>query len=179
MSRLRGLRRHPFLVVWLTVVWVALWGSATAANVLGGLAVSTALLVLLPAPELAPRARVRPLALLGLLGFFAVELVRATAVVAWQVLRIGRPLRQAVVAVELPGASDRMLTLVANAVSLTPGTLTLEVDRARSTLYVHALDVDGPDGAEAVRAAARRLRELAARAVPAREDAAVQEGVRA
>ncbi|HWH28871.1 MAG TPA: Na+/H+ antiporter subunit E [Mycobacteriales bacterium] len=181
MSAVERLTRSPAMLGWLTVVWVGLWGSVTVANVLGGLAVAAVLLVLLPVPQRPDQGRVRLLPLLRFVGFFAVELVRASAVVVWQVLRGGRP-RQAVLAVPAAGSSDRLLTLVANAVSLTPGTLTLEVDRERSVLYVHALDVGGPDGVERARRSIQRLERLAVLAVgtdEARQRVAGQGEVRA
>jgi multicomponent Na+:H+ antiporter subunit E len=164
-SRAAHVGRHPALVGWLALVWVGLWGSVTVANVLGGLVVAVALLWLLPLPEDAEPGRVRPGALLRFVAFFAVELVKASLIVVWQVLRPRGELRQAVLAVDAVGASDRLLTLVANAISLTPGTLTLEVDRERSILYVHALDVGGPEGVERARRSIERLERLAILAI--------------
>jgi multicomponent Na+:H+ antiporter subunit E len=159
MRRLTG---HLGLLAWLTVVWVALWGSLTAANVLGGLAVAAALLLLLPLPEVEREGAPRPVALLHLLGFFLWELVKASFTVVWQVLRPGAALRQAVVAVPITSTSDRLLTLLANAVSLTPGTLALEVDRPRAVLYVHVLDLGGQaGGADDVRRDIQQLERLA------------------
>ena len=145
MSRLRA---HPWLVLWLTAVWVGLWGSVSAANVLGGLAVAVLLVGSLSLQPVPRTGDLRPLAALRFVGSFARDLVRASVQVAVLVVHPRRELRQAVVAARVPGASDALLTLLANAISLTPGTLTLEIDRPRSTLYVHALDV-GP-GAHAV-----------------------------
>lgn len=163
MSRLRG---HPYLVLWLTAVWVGLWGTITPANVLGGLAVAVVLVATLPLNEVESEGVVRPLAVLRFLGFFARDLVRASAEVAVLVLHPRRQLRQAVVAVDVRGESDRLLTLLANAISLTPGTLTLEVDRPRSILYVHALDVGpGAQGVERLRADILRVEALAVLAV--------------
>jgi multicomponent Na+:H+ antiporter subunit E len=179
VSRLGGAARHPLLIAWLTLVWVGLWGSVTAANVLGGLAVSVAILAALPLPDAAEPGRVRPAALVRFLAFFAVELVKASLIVTWQVLRPGGELRQAVLAVDAVGASDRLLTLVANAISLTPGTLTLEVDRERSVLYVHALDVGGPEGVERARRSIEQLERLAILAIGTPEClAALEESVR-
>ncbi len=162
----RRVSGHLPLVGWLTVVWVGLWGSVTPANVLGGLAVGAGLVVLLPLTEVPTQGLVRPLALLRFLGFFAVDLVRASLSVVALVLRPRLELRQAVVAVPVRGASDRLLTLLANAISLTPGTLTLEVDRPRATLYVHVLDVGGgPDAVERFRASILHLERLAILAV--------------
>lgn len=159
MRRVTG---HLGLLGWLTAVWVALWGSVTAANVLGGLVLACVLLVLLPLPEAPHRAGVRPLALLRFALVFAWELVRASATVVVQVLRPRASLRQGVVAVPVVASSDRILTLLANAVSLTPGTLSLEVDRTRRVLYVHVLDVGARPGAvDDVRRGIVRLERLA------------------
>ena len=156
------MRRVP-LVLWLTVVWVGLWGSVTAANVLGGVAVALLLVTALPLTEVPTAAVVRPLALLRFLAFFAFDLVRSSLQVAALVLAPRRELRQAVVAVPVRGASDSLLTLLANAISLTPGTLTLEVDRPGSTLYVHVIDVG--EGVDAVRADLLHVERLAILAV--------------
>lgn len=169
MTTLRGVRRHPFILLWLTVVWVGLWGSLTAANVLGGLAVAAVLLALLPLAQAPSQGWVRWPALLRYLVFFALELVRASLIVVWQVLRPGGELRQAVIAVDAMGASDRLLTVVANSISLTPGTLTLEVDRERSILYVHVLDVSGPEGVERARRSIEHLERLAILALGSQE----------
>ena len=150
-------------MLWLTVVWVGLWGSVTAANVLGGVAVALLLATALPLTEVPTAAVVRPLALLRFLAFFVVDLVRSSLQVAALVLGPRRALRQAVVAVPVRGASDSLLTLLANAISLTPGTLTLEVDRPGSTLYVHVIDVG--EGVDAVRADLLHIERLAILAV--------------
>ena len=164
------MRRSPSrswpLVLWLTVVWVGLWGSVSAANVLGGLALALLLVAVLPLADVPDRAVVSPVALARFAGRFAVDLVVSSLQVVVLALRPQLQLRQAVIAVPVRGASDQLLTLLADAISLTPGTLTLEVDRPRSTLYVHVLDVGpGPDAVERVRAEILDLERLAIRAV--------------
>lgn len=159
-------RPSRVLVLWLTAVWVGLWGSITAANVLGGLALALLMLVLLPQPEGGARGVVRPVAVLRFAGRFLVDLCVSSAQVLVLALRPRLRLRQAVVAVRVPGASDGLLTLLGNAISLTPGTLTVDVDRSRSTLYVHALDVgDRPDAVERLRASLQAQARAAVRAV--------------
>lgn len=151
------------LVLWLTVVWVGLWGSLTFANVLGGLAVAVVLVAVLPLPSVPDQAVVKPVALLRFAGYFFVELVTASAQVVALALRPRLRPNQAVVAVQVRGASDPLLTLLANAISLTPGTVTLEVDRPTTTLFVHVLDVGtDPDGVDRVR---RDILELERRAI--------------
>lgn len=161
--------RYPGLLAWLTAVWVALWGQLSAANVLGGLAVAALLLVLLPvdpaggdAPGRVRTGRVRPVGLLRLAAVFLVELVVASGQVSVLALRPGLRLRPAVLALPVHGSGDRLLTLVADAITLTPGTLTLEVDRDRSLLHVHVLHLPNRPGAQArVRRSMQRLERAA------------------
>ena len=170
MKRLTG---HLTMLAWLTLVWVLLWGTLTAANVLGGLALGIALLVLLPVDEVPRHGRLRPVALVRFLAVFLWELVKASVVVVLQVLRPRAQLRQAVIAVPVIATTDRLLTLVANAVSLTPGTLTLEVDRDTRTMYVHVLNVAGEsEGVEDERRAIVRLERLAILAIGSAESRA-------
>jgi multicomponent Na+:H+ antiporter subunit E len=170
----RGLRRvtaHWHLALWLTVVWVGLWGDLTPANVLGGIVVSVVLLVALPLPTARQAGRVRPVAALRLAGRFALDLVTANVVVAWQVLRVatglGPPLRQGVVGYTMRTRSERLITTVANMISLTPGTLTVEIDRDDVVIYVHSLDLDSP---EALRAEVRALESRVIRALGSDEE---------
>ena len=154
------------MVAWLTLVWVGLWGSVSAANVLGGLAVAVVLLWLLrpgPAPA---RAVVAPVALLRFTIRFFVDLVVSSLQVVQLVVRPRMHLRQGVVAVRVPDASETLLTVLADAISLTPGTLTVDVDQSRSTLYVHALDVgDGPSAVEELRTGLLDQARAAVRAI--------------
>ena len=152
-------------VLWLTAVWVGLWGSVSAANVLGGLAVAVVLVRLLPVPREPDRAVVRVVPLLRFAARFAVDLVVSSGQVVVLAVRPRTRLRSAVVAVRVRAASDTLLTVLADAISLTPGTLTIEVDRRRSTLYVHVLDVGGgPDAVDRVR---RSVEEQGRRVVEA------------
>jgi multicomponent Na+:H+ antiporter subunit E len=156
---------RALLTAWLLVVWIALWGQATTANVLGGLAVALAV-QLVPRPRHDTRVAFRPLAALRFLVYFAGQLVTASTVVAIEVATRRTRINTGIVAVPLRGASDALVTLVADAVTLTPGTLTLEVRRDPPTLYVHVLHLDD---VEQVRRSIRRTEVLAVRAFGTRE----------
>ena len=161
MSRVR-----PVLVGWLVVVWVALWGDLTFANLASGVLVAVLLTVFLPATGDRGRttqegARIHPLAALHFAGWFAWKLVEANVVVAWEVLTPRNRINEGVVAVPLHGVSDGLTTLVASCVSLTPGTLVLDLDRDPLVLYVHVLHLRTM---EEVRAEVQTLEHLAIRA---------------
>jgi multicomponent Na+:H+ antiporter subunit E len=82
----------------------------------------------------------RPWRILRLAAIFLYELVVSAATVAWLVLRPGLRFESAIVAVPLDARHDLGITLFANLISLTPGTLSIDVSDDRSTLYVHAMD---------------------------------------
>lgn len=167
--------RAAAVVAWSSLVWVALWGELTPANVLWGAVIGAATLGLVPVRHRPHRVPVRVL-LMARFGLeFLWALVRASAVVAWEVVTPGSTIREGIVAVPLRTTSPGLMTLLANSVSLTPGTLTLEVRRDPPTLYVHVLHLHS---VEDVREDIHRLEELAMAAFghPPSERAAATEG---
>lgn len=74
-----------------------------------------------------------------LVGVFLRELVLSSLRVAWEALTPGYGMEAGIICVPLDVKSDLAVTLFANLVSLTPGTLSLEVAENRKCLYVHAM----------------------------------------
>lgn len=98
-----------------------------------------------PTTPVARTARAAPYALLYLGAFFA-ELITANVDVARRVLLPSMPIDPAVVEVPLRVKSDAAITTIANSITLTPGTLTMDYNRDSNTLYVHSIDGSDPDG---------------------------------
>jgi multicomponent Na+:H+ antiporter subunit E len=135
------LRHQLPLLVWLVLVWILLWGTWSWANVLSGTAVALAVTLLLPLPAVVGGPRVRPLPLIRFVGHFLVDLVLSGAQVAWRALRPGGVQQGAIVRVQLRADSDLLLTAVAEAISLVPGSLVLDLDRQERLIAVHLLHV--------------------------------------
>lgn len=139
-------RRLPTLVG-LVLMWMALWGTVSPANLLTGVLVAVA--VMLFADQIQPRPvqHLHPAAALKYVRTFAVQLIVANWQVVKAVLRPG-DIRPGILAMPLHHASDAVVTLVANSITLTPGTLTVGTDRRDdiAILYVHALDLADADG---------------------------------
>ncbi|TKT83033.1 sodium:proton antiporter [Aquamicrobium sp. LC103] len=76
-----------------------------------------------------------------LVALFFKELALSVRDVTITVLRPRRPLRSAIVAVPLDLKSGEGITLLANMITLTPGTTSLHVSEDRSKLYVHVMNV--------------------------------------
>lgn len=132
-------RRTLGAMAWGILVWCALWSDLSIANVLWGAVLTAATLWLLPLAGTRNDVAIRPLAALRFAGWFSWALVRASAVVAWEVVTPTNDINEGIVAVPLSSGAPGLMTLIANTVSLTPGTLTLEVRQHPPTIYVHVL----------------------------------------
>lgn len=88
-------------------------------------------------------------AALRLIGVFLVDVVAANLVVARQILGSPARLRPGFLEVPLDLPDPFLATLLGSIVSLTPGTVSVEIDRARRVLLVHALHVEDAGAAVA------------------------------
>ena len=95
--------------------------------------------------SLARRAVRWLVAVVLLVVWFAWELLLSNIRLAADVLRPRMRMRPGIVAVPLDARTDLEVVLLSNLVTLTPGTLTLDVSPDRRTLYVHAMFVTSPE----------------------------------
>lgn len=164
--------RVPVLLVWFVVLWESLWGRFTWANLLSGVLVSVGLVLLVKLPDSNftsyGATRIRPVRSLWFLAYFLVKVVQANVILAWEVVTPGNTIEPGILAIPLRDCSDALVTLIANAFTLTPGSLSIEVTRdsgtndgGAATIYVHVLHLHDP---EQVRDDLYRLAELAVRA---------------
>ena len=71
-------------------------------------------------------------------GYFFWELVVANFRVTVDVLTPRHRFRPRIIAVPMAARSDLEILILGNLISLTPGTLTVDVNREKGILYVHA-----------------------------------------
>jgi multicomponent Na+:H+ antiporter subunit E len=132
---------RTWVLCWLILVWILLWGNVSAANILSGLAIALVITLLLPLPTVPIEGRVHPLSLLRLALVVAGYLVLSSVQLAWLAVKPGPPPLSAVLRAHLAIKSDLVLALAVNIVNLTPGTIVLEIDQVRRMIYVHVIDV--------------------------------------
>lgn len=126
----------------LILVWVLLWRDFSIGSFLGGAVVAFVI-------ELTRRsvARPRPVRLAALARFavyYLAALIRTNARVAWEVATpLQDDIDEAIVRIPLTVDSPQAALLVANAVTFTPGTLTIELSGEPLTLYAHVLHFEG------------------------------------
>lgn len=148
-ARTSGLRLPTLL--WLTLVWVAMWGELSLFNVLAGFLVAVLVCLVFPLPSLRMHLHVRPLRLVWLVLYFVADVVKASIQVSWTTLQFRRQPLNAVIEVDLRTPSDFVLTLVAEMTSLVPGSLVVEARRSTHTLYLHVLDARDQAGVDKMR----------------------------
>ncbi|MFN8021600.1 MAG: Na+/H+ antiporter subunit E [Acidimicrobiales bacterium] len=146
--------------VTLLVLWVALQGELTVGNVVGGLAVIGAMWLLFP-PARRTTHRVHPVAVVAFVARLLFDLVVSSITVARAVAR-PTPSRTAatVVSVPLETGSRLVSSIVANAITLTPGTMTVDVhtEGGRQVLDVHVLgEFEHDEFVESIAALERRV----------------------
>lgn len=155
-----------YLYVLLAALWMALNEQYTLGGFIFGLGLAILVMSLLRSINVAtpPISLVRVGKGVQLVGYFLWELVLANVRMVPEVFRPTKELRPGIVAIPLSLTEESHIALLANLVSLTPGTLSLYVSDDHSTLYVHVLRLPsgGPEVVvkEIKQGFERRIREV-------------------
>ncbi|MFB6092271.1 MAG: Na+/H+ antiporter subunit E [Haloquadratum sp.] len=147
-------RRWPLVGVLLAVLWLFVRGVALTPvrlaeefviGLLAGLLVAYVLRRFYATTTGRPRTpRAIPYAI-AYLSVFVRELLTANVDVAWRVLAPSMPIEPRVIEIPLRVESDFAITTIANSITLTPGTLTMDYDDETNTLFVHSIDGSDPE----------------------------------
>ncbi len=124
----------------LALVWAALTGSFTLPNFALGLLLGWLALYLVREQLEMRRGTYRGGKILSLALLFIKELILSGWRVATLVTSPKMELRPGIFAYPLSVVQDFEITLLANLITLTPGTLSVDVSEDRTTLFVHAID---------------------------------------
>ncbi|MFF2275830.1 Na+/H+ antiporter subunit E [Agromyces sp. NPDC058126] len=139
VSRWRSVWRQLPLLVALLVLWLLLWDHIDALSIVTGLVLAIAVTRALYLPPVLLSGRFNPWRglLLGLR--MMVDVVFASLqVAAFSIWPWWKPMNSIIV-VQLHTRSDLVTTLTAEAISVVPGTVVVDIDRERGLLYLHAL----------------------------------------
>lgn len=127
----------------LALIWIAVSGDFSGSGLLSGFVLGYIILgiTLREVPAFAAYVRRVPKIIL-FVGYFLRELFKSNLRVAWDVVTPTHYMKPGVIAVPLDAKTDGEIALVANLISLTPGTLTLDVSSDRRVLYIHVMYLD-------------------------------------
>jgi multicomponent Na+:H+ antiporter subunit E len=129
----------------LALAWMGMVEDFTPQTMLVGFALGFLILFLTRRVAGGPYYMIKVGQALELLLFTLWELILANLRVAHDVLTPRHYSRPGVIGIPLDARSDAEITLLANLITLTPGTLSLDVSTDRSTLYIHIMYIDNDD----------------------------------
>ncbi|HEX2227120.1 MAG TPA: Na+/H+ antiporter subunit E [Candidatus Binatia bacterium] len=126
----------------LAFIWAAVTGRFNLSNVVVGMILGYAVLFVAQ-PLMGPSSYFRRIHhALAFAAFYIWQLIIANLRVASDVLTPGARARPGVLAIPLEASSDAEITMLANLITLTPGSVSLDVSSDRRFLYLHAMYID-------------------------------------
>lgn len=143
----------------LAVIWMALQRSVTLADFVVGFALGFGIIALTQralfdrvadtaAVQRPPEIGSYPLQtwrIISFVGFALWSIVKSNIDVARIVIRPRLNIKPGIIAIPLDVKSEAGITILANLITLTPGTVTLDVSSDRRTIYVHCIDIQDAD----------------------------------
>ena len=126
----------------LALTWAALTGLFTWSNVLIGFIVSYPVLFMAQRSAGASTYFRQLARVLSFAAFYLWELILANLRVAYDVMRPTHRMRPGILAIPLDARTDIEITMLANLITLTPGSVSLDVSSDRRFLYLHAMYID-------------------------------------
>jgi len=94
---------------------------------------------------------------------FLWECLKANIDVAYRVLHPNMPIKPGIVKVKTGLKTDTALTFLANSITLTPGTMTVDIDRDNGILYIHWINVSDKEIQKTTEIIAERFERILAK----------------
>lgn len=133
----------------LTISWVVVSGSFTLLNFLFGFVLSIFALWLIRGEVGSQGYFTKSYKIISLFLLFMYELVNSAWRVMILVLSPNMNIKPGIFAFPLSLENDMEIALLANMITLTPGTLSVDVSEDKKYIYVHAIDASDPEAAKA------------------------------
>lgn len=134
---------YPALNIIFTLVWAGLLGEISTATLVSGFIVSYGLLYWITRGRPGHDAYFGRVPRLVRFAFYYMwEMFKSNAIIAYDVLTPTHHMKPGVIGIPLDARTDLEITVLANLITMTPGTLSLDVSPDRRTLYVHAMYIN-------------------------------------
>jgi len=133
------------LNILLAIAWAALTGKFEPINLAFGLGLGFAVLWFITPNRHLNSYFVRSLRVIEFIFFFIFEIIKANLRLAITVLSPHMKLRPAVVAFPLSLKTEAGIIFLANLITLTPGTLSLDISGDRQVLFIHTIFLENPE----------------------------------
>lgn len=132
----------------LALAWAMLNGEINSINLIVGFVIGYIILfvtgrALGPSPYLGKISRI-----IRFVFFFLWELFKSNLKVAQDVITPQDYMKPRIIAIPLDAKTDAQITLLANLITLTPGTLSLDVSSDKRVLYIHVMYAEDAEAAQ-------------------------------
>lgn len=125
--------------VLLTIIWVALTGSFAYLNFIFGFMISFFVMWIISHDTDDRKYFTIAFKVVGFFFYFLYEFFKATIQVAFEVMTRKFQMKPGIVKMPLDAKTDLEITILSNLISLTPGTLVLDVSEDKKVMYVHGM----------------------------------------
>ncbi|HJP13599.1 MAG TPA: Na+/H+ antiporter subunit E [Nitrospinota bacterium] len=133
------------LALSISVIWLLLKGDGSPGNFFVGLILAMILIYFLRRTYHQERSFRR----VGDIAHFLINFTRELIVANIQVLKIVLSprisIRPGIIAFKTECKTPLGITLLANSITLTPGTLSVDISEDQTTIFIHTLDIENPD----------------------------------
>lgn len=152
----------PWLALILFVVWLLLQNKLSAGVVVLGIILASLISGFCHRGLDHGRRVHRPLQALQYFFMLLYDILVANVKIAILILSYKRRLKPALIEFPLDLEGALPITILASTISLTPGTISAEINKERNRLLIHALNVEDPDAMilEIKERYERRLKEI-------------------
>lgn len=131
--------KHFLMNLLLSFIWVALTGSMYYSNFLFGFLLGFFILWIMNRHETDQRYFNRVPKTIGFVLFFLYELIVANIQVAYDVITPKYFFKPGIVKYPLEAESDIEINLLSTVISMTPGTLIIDISEDKKSLYIHVM----------------------------------------
>ena len=135
------MQKRFLMNVMLTLIWVALTGSFTYINLLFGFVISFFVLWVISRESSDRRYFTIAFKIIGFFFYFLYEMLKATLEVAYEVMSRRFKMKPGIIKMPLEARTDVEITILANLIALTPGTLVIDISDDRTVMYIHGMYV--------------------------------------
>jgi len=136
----------PAINIILALLWAGMLGGFSLANVTSGLVLGYFVLYYTSRGTPGHQSYFGKVPkLLSFLVYYLWEILKSNAMVAYDVLTLSHRLTPGVIGIPLDARTDLEITVLANLITMTPGTLSLDISADRKTLFVHAMYLSNPE----------------------------------
>lgn len=131
--------KHFLMNLLLCFIWVALTGSMYYSNFVFGFALGFCILWIMNRAETDQRYFSRVPKMIGFTSYFLYKLIVANIQVAYDVITPKYFFKPGIVRYPMEAQSDLEINLLSTMISLTPGTLILDISEDKKSLFIHVM----------------------------------------